>query len=122
MTTSRVSRLRLFQQFFRAQISRVYAVIGPDAQVVLQGHAGVVHSVAISPDGKKIATCAYDAAPRIIITGTDDRTVRIWNADGSGTAVVLKHESHINSAAYSLDGETIVTGSFDKTARIWVVG
>jgi len=64
--------------------------------------------VAFSPDGKKI------------VTGSGDKTARIWNADGSGAPLVLKgHESSVYSVAFSPDRKKIVTGSRDETARVW---
>jgi WD40 repeat protein len=77
------------------------------AELVLRGHESVITSVAFSPDGKKI------------VTGSKDKTARIWNADGSGASVVLKgHEDSVTSVAFSPDGKKIVSGSKDKTARI----
>ena len=78
------------------------------AETVLRGHSSAVSSVAFSPDGKKI------------VTGSEDHSARIWNADGSGAPVVLQgHTSSVGSVAFSPDGKKIVTGSEDHSARIW---
>ena len=70
----------------------------------------MVNSAAFSPDGKRIVTAA------------DDKTARVWNADGTGTPVILRgHTDVVNSAAFSPDGPRIVTASDDKTARIWTI-
>lgn len=77
---------------------------------MLNGHVSGVTSVAFSPDGKTV------------VAGSGDKTARIWNADGSGSPVVLNgDESEVTSVAFSPDGKTVVTGSRDKTARIWIV-
>lgn len=69
-----------------------------------------MQSVAVSPDGTKI------------VTGSMDKTARIYNADGSGVPIVLRqHDSFIDSVAFREDGKRIVTGSEDHTARIWNV-
>jgi WD40 repeat protein len=68
-----------------------------------------VNSVAYSPDG------------RHIISGSFDKTIRIWDAE-TGAAVGKPLEGHtdwVNSVAYSPDGRHIISGSYDKTIRIW---
>ncbi|MCG8422650.1 MAG: protein kinase [Proteobacteria bacterium] len=68
----------------------------------------VVHRAAFSPDGRRIVAASFDM------------TARVWNADGSGTATVLRgHQGRLFTAAFSPDGSRIVTASFDKTARVW---
>ncbi len=80
------------------------------ADVVLRGHTDEVLAVAVSPDGKRIAS------------GSKDTTARIWNADGSGVAIVLAgHQKYVTSVAFSPDGKKLVTGSEDQTLRIWNV-
>jgi WD40 repeat protein len=75
----------------------------------LRGHGDKVRSAAFSPDGLRI------------VTASDDRTARIWNAR-TGRAIGSPLEGHakqVNSAAFSPDGTRIVTASDDQTARIW---
>ena len=66
-------------------------------------------SVAYSPDGQRI------------ISGSYDKTIRIWDAETS--AAVGKplegHSGWVESVAYSPDGQHIISGSEDKTIRIW---
>jgi WD40 repeat protein len=70
---------------------RLMPVSQPD--VVLNGHDGVVNSVAFSPDGT-----------RIVFGGTDG-TVRLWTLDGKEVAVPFKgHQDIVNSVAFSPDG------------------
>ncbi|KAG8739561.1 hypothetical protein FRC10_005450 [Ceratobasidium sp. 414] len=73
------------------------------------GHTNRVGSVAYSPDGVNNAS------------GSDDETVRIWDAQtGQPVGQPLNgHASDVNSAAYSPDGAYIASGCDDKTVRIW---
>ncbi len=78
------------------------------SQQVLTGHTDSVVSVAYSPDGQTIAA------------GSDDHTIRLWNADtGAHIRTLQGHTNRVKSVAYSPDGLTIASGSNDKTVRIW---
>jgi hypothetical protein len=58
--------------------------------------------------------------PRQIISGSDDCTVRVWNADTGQLQHTLKgHTSSIHSVAFSPDGLKIISSSDDCTARVW---
>jgi WD40 repeat protein len=73
-----------------------------------KGHSGYVLSVAISTDGKTI------------VSGGDDRTVRLWNQQGQPIAQPFKgHSGSVYSVAISTDGKTIVSGGDDRTVRLW---
>ena len=67
-----------------------------------------VWSVAYSPDGQHI------------ISGSGDKSVKIWDAaTGNCLQTLTGHTSHVFSVAYSPDGQHIVSGSFDKSVKIW---
>ena len=68
----------------------------------LEGHAGKVLQARYSSDGGKI------------VTASDDRTARIWNAADGGQLLVLPHASEVHSAAFSKDGTRIVTASANE--------
>ena len=75
----------------------------------LEGHTEAVRSITYHPDG------------RHIISGSSDRTIRIWDA-ATGAAVgkpLAGHTAGVWSVAYSPDGQQIISGSLDRTIRIW---
>jgi len=80
------------------------------ALMTLRGHLGPVLSVAVSPDGRQIAT------------GSDDTTAKIWDAASGRELLTLKgHRDWIKRVAFSPDGTRLVTASHDQTARVWDV-
>jgi WD40 repeat protein len=72
------------------------------------GHADRVGAVAVSRDG------------RYVLTGSDDRTARLWQADtGKEVRRFEGHAGAVTAVAFSSDGRRIVTGSSDGTGRVW---
>ena len=74
----------------------------------MTGHLGYVYSVNYSPDATRIAS------------GSNDGTIRIWDAETFEQVAVLRgHESYVHSVAFSPDGTMLASGSGDGTIRIW---
>ncbi|EIW78191.1 WD40 repeat-like protein [Coniophora puteana RWD-64-598 SS2] len=68
-----------------------------------------------------IRTCAYSPDGAFIATGSDDATIRIWEA-GTGRQVgepLTGHRSGVNAVDFSPDGRRLVSGSLHSTLRIW---
>jgi len=72
------------------------------------GHGAMIFTIAVSPDGKKVATASQDAA------------VKLWDAT---TYSLIRSHGHVgiaSGAAFTADGKTLVT-SGDHTLRLWDV-
>ena len=74
----------------------------------LTGHTDSVIAVALSPDGKTLAS------------GSADKTFKLWDAQTGALKQTLSGHSHgVHAIAYSPDGKQLATGSDDKTIKLW---
>jgi WD40 repeat protein/serine/threonine protein kinase len=79
----------------------------PETVRKLQGHVGVVVSLAFAPDSKTLASTSYDG------------TVRLWNVATGQTALTLQHRGPVTDVVFSNDGSLMVTCGADATAHLW---
>ncbi|MGZ3357496.1 MAG: WD40 repeat domain-containing protein, partial [Isosphaeraceae bacterium] len=57
---------------------------------------------------------------RYIVSGSDDRTVAVWDLQTSARLHELTgHQGVVTSVALSGDGRYIVSGSRDRTVAVW---
>ena len=76
----------------------------------LHGHSDVVHDLAFSPDGSRLAS------------GSSDGTARIWNLETGDTDHTFGgHTNVVFVVVFSPDGQRLVMGSHDGTGAIWSV-
>lgn len=94
--------------------------VGPDGESLpnhgrptpIEGHTSNVTALAVTRDGKFLAT------------GSSDKTIRLWDVS-TGTARLARvyqgHSEEVSSLAFSPDGRTLASGSSDQSVRLWRV-
>lgn len=77
------------------------------AKAAFTGHTGTVNAVAFSSDGKRA------------VSGSDDRTIRIWDIDGKQLACLQGASGEVYTVAFSRDGKYLLSGGRDRLLRLW---
>ena len=73
-----------------------------------RNHSALVHAVAWSPDGTRIASCSWDT------------TVQVWDATTGDTLFTYRgHSLEVNALAWSPDSTRIASGGNDNAVQIW---
>ena len=84
----------------------------PQLRQYLMGHAGSVNAVAISPDGK------------ILASGSADGQIIFWDLGPNKPIepkIKISNDLSVNSLAFSPDGKILAFGSEDGTVTLWDV-
>jgi WD40 repeat protein/mono/diheme cytochrome c family protein len=79
-------------------------------QQSFEGHLDAAYALAVSPDGKLIATGAYD------------QKIRLWDtATGKEVALLKGHNGAVNGLSFRPDGKVLASASADRTVKLWSI-
>ena len=84
----------------------------------LRGHFSRVWTIAYAPS----AGSANSSDGQLLASGSDDQTIRLWNAhDGTCITTLQGHTGGIMSVSFSPNGQILASASEDASIRLWSV-
>ena len=93
---------------------RVWTAATGDEFARIDGHSGRINSLALSPDGRMLASASGDPQ-------SGDNAVRLW-AVPSGAAAsepLVRHAGPVYAGAFSPDGNTLASAGKDGDVFVW---
>jgi WD40 repeat protein len=92
---------------------QVWEVAGEKPIAEIRHNSNPNSTVAVSPDGRLIASAGRDQA-------AGDPAVRIWDAQTRAELHTLKgHRGYVWKVTFSPDGRYLASGSWDSTVKVW---
>ncbi len=87
---------------------RHWSVLDGKLLKVLPGHKDAIYSIALSPDGKRLATGSYD------------QKIKLWDlATGRELNTLSGHNGCVYGLAFRPDGIILASASADRTVKLW---
>src|SRR5262249_19753786 len=92
----------------RDNAARVWEAATGKELCAMAGHAGPVHHLAFSPDGRRL------------VTAGDDRAAAVWDAATGRRLFTLRgHAAPVHAVTFGSNGRRLITVAADDTVKVW---
>jgi WD40 repeat protein len=105
----------------------VTSAFTPDGKYEAWLEGNVVHivdaatgdEIAHMTHDKRVASIAFSPNGNYIISGSVDKTARVWEVATGNEIARMNHDSWVYYVAFSPDGRYVASGDVDGTSRVW---
>ncbi|GBP17997.1 U5 small nuclear ribonucleoprotein 40 kDa protein [Eumeta japonica] len=93
--------------------------------MVMSGHTGAVMELCFSPDGSHLYSCATDntvavpRGPELLVSASDDNTIKIWDARKRNPIATLDNEFPVTAVLFNDTAEKVISGGIDNVIKVW---
>ena len=88
-------------------------------RMTLNGHAGFFEKDQDETE-VDIRALAFTQDEKILVSGSEDKTVMLWNTqNGAERATLRGHEGWITAVAFSIDGKIVASGDTNGVIKVW---
>jgi WD40 repeat protein len=128
--------------------ARLWDPYGEPRVAVLTRHSSAIASVAVDPEGQRVASGAADGRMQVaslagdvhrtlalgspvvgvawarrglLLAATRDGVLRVWSRGGEQLLATMRHGGTIRGAAVSANGEIVASAGLDRAVRLWRV-
>lgn len=86
---------------------------------ILDGKNALLHQIIITDHSKKINSLAFSSINSIIVSGSDDHCIKLWDTDNGNLIKTLIDDAEVLIVTFTPDETLLVSGNSEGIIKIW---